>query len=240
MRINKIACTVTILVNLLGPISIDIEPVRASPQQCYQAALPYPANSYTADLVAWMCQGVESSTPAECFKTALPYPHNDVVVKRAAMLCKGAKSIDPGKCFQEAIGYPYSDVSVERAYTLCKTPEPTRDDRGESERHHRDREEPHGAWQLTSKNWTGILRMRGHHGTLVLVYTPNGEIIEEKMELEKSREYGYILTGSIVTATSKSRSSDTLYISQFSKEPIKIKGCDAKGCYDMTLTYLGK
>ena len=70
MRINKIACTVTILVNLLGPISIDIEPVRASPQQCYQAALPYPANSSTADLVAWMCQGIESWHSSFCSKTA--------------------------------------------------------------------------------------------------------------------------------------------------------------------------
>jgi hypothetical protein len=113
------------------------------------------------------------------------------------------------------------------------------DDRREPERDRTDREEPRGAWQVTMKNWTGILRMRGHRGTLILVSLTNGEIIEEKMELEKSSEYGYILTGSVVTATNKNPSLDKLYISQFPKEPIKIKDCDAKDCYEMTMTYLG-
>jgi hypothetical protein len=240
MKTSQIVCTVTILANLLGALGINVEPVLANPQKCYEDALPYRATSDTKDLVAWMCQGTESTIPAECFKLALPYRHNDLVVKRAAMLCKAAKSIEPGKCFQEAIGYRYSDESVERAYTLCKTPEPSRDDRGESDRHKHDLQEPRGAWQVKMNGWTGLLRMYGDKGTLILVFTKNGEIIEEKMELEKSDKYGYVLNGTVINATNKKASADNLFISHFLKETIEIKGCDVKTCYDMTLTYLGE
>jgi hypothetical protein len=240
MKTNQIVCTVTILANLLGAFGINIESVRANPQQCYNEAIPYGANSYTANQVAWMCQGTESTIPAECFKLALPYRHTDLVVKRLAMLCKAAKSTEPGKCFQAALEYSYTDESVERVYTLCKTPEPSRDDRGESDRHRNDRQEPRGAWQVKMNGWTGLLRMYGDKGTLILVFTKNGEIIEEKMELEKSDKYGYVLNGTVINATNKKASADNLFISQFLKETIEIKGCDVKTCYDMTLTYLGE
>jgi hypothetical protein len=240
MKTSQIVCTVTILANLLGAFCINIEPVRANPQKCYEDAMPYPANSVTKDLIAWMCQGTKSTITAECFKIALPYPHNDLVVKRSAMLCKAAKSIEPGECFKAAIGYPYSDASVERAFTLCKTPEPSREDRGESDRHKNDRQEPRGAWQVKMNGWSGLLRMYGHKGTLILVSTKSGEIIEEKMALEKSDEHGYILKGTVSNATNKNASADNLFISQFSKGTIEIKDCDTKDCYGMTLTYLGE
>jgi hypothetical protein len=242
MKTNQIVCAVTILVNLLGLFSINIEPVRANPQQCYKVAIDSINNysSDTANAIAFMCQGATSTKPGECFAVALSPGFTKLVAQRVAMLCKGATSTAPGKCFLEMLPNNYTDTSVERAFTLCKTPEPSRDDRGESDRHHPDREEPRGAWQLTMNDWTGILRMHGHHGTLILVFTKTGEIIEEKMELETSSEQGYILKGTVVTATKKNPLADNLFISQFSKETTNIRDCDPKGCYDMTLTYLGE
>jgi hypothetical protein len=242
MKINQIAYTVTILVNLFGLFSIDIAPAQANPRQCYEAAISNVSNysSETANAIAFMCQGATSTMPGKCFAAAMFPGYTKLVAQRVAMLCKGATSTAPGKCFLEMLPNGYTDTSVERAFILCKTPEPTRDDRSESDRHHRDREEPHGAWQLKTKDWSGILRMHGQHGNLVLVDITSGNILEEKMELEKSSEYGYILTGSIVTATYKNPSPDKLYISQFSKEPITIKDCDDKSCYEMKLTYLGE
>jgi hypothetical protein len=242
MKINQFIAAGTILVNSIGLFAIESPPVRANPRECYEVAISNVSNysSDTANAIASMCQGATSTMPGQCFGAAMHPGYTKLVAQRVAMLCKGATSIAPGKCFLEMLPNNYSDTSVERAYTLCKTPEPIRDDRRDPDRHNRDREEPQGAWQLTMKDWTGILRMHGNRGNLILVFTKNGEIIEQKMELEKSSEYGYILKGTVITATKKNPSADDLYISQFSQGTIDIKNCDSKGCYAMTLTYLGE
>ncbi len=221
---------------------MNVEPVRANPRECYEVAISNVSNysSETANAIALMCQGATSTMPGKCFGAAMHPGYTILVAQRVAMLCKGATSIAPGKCFWEMLPNRYTDTSVERAYTLCKTPEPSREDRRESDRHKTDRQEPHGAWQVKMGGWSGLLRMYGHKGTLILVSTKNGEIIEEKMELEKSDKYGYILNGTIINATNKNASADNLFIAQFLKEIIEIKGCDSNGCRDVTLTYLGE
>jgi hypothetical protein len=242
MKTNQILCTATILTNLLGAFCINIEPVRANPRECYKVAISSISNysSETANAIALMCQGATSVIPGKCFEAAMHPGYTKLVAQRVAMLCKGATSIAPGQCFLEMLPRGYTDTSVERAYTLCKTPEPTREDRGEPDRHKNDRQEPRGAWQVKMDGWTGLLRMYGYKGTLILVFTKTGDVIEEKMQLEKSDEYGYILKGTVSNATNKNASADNLFISQFSKETIEIKDCDPAGCRDMTLTYLGE
>jgi hypothetical protein len=242
MKTNQIVCIVTILANLLGAFCINVESVRANPRKCYEVAISSVSNysSETANAIALMCQGATSTLPGKCFAAAMHPGYTKLVAQRVAMLCKGATSTAPGKCFLEMLPNEYSDASVERAYTLCKTPEPSRDDRGESDRHKNDRQEPRGAWHVKMDGWSGLLRMYGNRGNLILVSTKSGEVIEEKMALEKSDEYGYILNGTVSSATNKNASADNLFISQFSKETIEIKDCDSVGCRGMTLTYLGE
>ncbi|MBD6619098.1 hypothetical protein FNW02_25560 [Komarekiella sp. 'clone 1'] len=222
---------VIILLNLLGLFTINIKSAQANSQQCYQQALPTFANSYTADLVAWMCQGATSTIPAQCFKAALPTFYDNQVAKRAAMVCKGATSIAPGKCFIETIGTFYNSESIERAFKLCKVNSNTSNSNSGI----------YGAWAVQNGRWNGILRMQGNTGRMVLV-TKTGASVEQKMTLNINPEGGYILNGEVLTRYVRERyNADNFYVQQFSQDSISIKNCDNGGnCNSVTLIYLGK
>jgi hypothetical protein len=228
-----------VFLSLFQLFSINIKPAHANPQQCYSQALPTFADSDTADLVAWMCQGSISTVTAKCFTTALPTFHKPLVAKRAAMLCKGATSIAPGECFRDSIGTFFTDESVERGYKLCKVSSPPEN---HPRREERSGDGVRGVWYVNiDDNWIGLLRMRGEEGNLVLVDRSNGYVVEQKIKVERDSANGYILTGSVIYKNTANRPSDKFYIQQFSIDPMKVKDCDSSNkCYDVTFHYRGK
>ncbi|MEH2182474.1 hypothetical protein [Nostoc sp.] len=229
---------VIILLNLLGLFTINIKSVQANPQQCYQQALPTFANSDTADLVAWMCQGATSTISAQCFKAALPTFYDDQVAKRAAMVCKGATSTAPGKCFIETIGTFYNSESVERAFKLCKANSNTSDPSSIS---NNSPDKIYGAWYVEMNKWSGLLRMNGDYATLVLVDNQN-HVAEQRMQLKRDSQDKYILDGDVIVTNLRGYWANNFYIQQFLKGTMTVKNCDDKkaGCTDVTLTYLGE
>jgi hypothetical protein len=228
-----------VFLSLFQLFSINIKPAQANPEQCYSQALPTFATSDTADLVAWMCQGSTSTVTAKCFTTALPSFYTPIAAKRAAMLCKGATSIAPGKCFRDSIGTFFTDESIERAYKLCTVNSPPKNNQRRQER---SGDGLRGVWHVQiDKNWIGLLRMRGEEGNLVMVDRGNGNVVEQKIQVERDSANGYILTGSINYSTWDKYPSDKFYISQFSTESMIVKNCDSSDkCYDVTFTYWGK
>ncbi|MBW4686464.1 MAG: hypothetical protein KME40_15505 [Komarekiella atlantica HA4396-MV6] len=232
---------VIILLNLLGLFTINIKSAQANPQQCYQQALPTFANSYTVDLVAWMCQGATSTIPAQCFKAAFPTFYNDQVAKRAAMVCKGATSTAPGKCFIEIIGTFYNSESVERAFKLCKVNSNTSEGYPNNSNSNNRNSGFYGAWAVQNGEWNGILRMQGNSGRMILV-SNRGAAVEQKMILKLNPQGGYILDGEVLTQYVRGRyNADNFYIQQFSKDSINVKNCDDNSqCNSVTLVYLGK
>jgi hypothetical protein len=231
-----------VFLSLFQLCSINIKPAQANPQECYKQALPSYADSNTADLVALMCQGSTSTVTAQCFTTALPRYYDPLSAKRAAMLCKGVTSIAPGECFRDSIGSYPDDKSVERAYELCKVNSP--ENRHNSHREERSNDGVRGVWHVSigkNKNWIGVLRMRGEEGNLVMVDREKGNVVEQKIQVERDSSNGYILTGRVNYTTWDKYPSDRFYIQQFSTEPTIVKDCDSGGkCYDATFTYWGK
>lgn len=231
-----------IFLSLFELLSINIQPAHANPQQCYKEALPRYADSNTADLVAEMCQGSGSTVTAQCFTTALPRYYEPLAAKRAAMLCKGVTSIAPGECFRDSIGSYPDTQSLERAYKLCKVNSPP-ENNPSRERPSGDR--VRGSWFVKmSNNWIGLLRMRGEEGYLVMVDRKGGNLVEQKIKVERDSANEYILTGTITQSSTSNYPSDKFYIQQFSTNSeieMTVKNCDTKnGCYDVKFIYWGE
>jgi hypothetical protein len=232
-----------VFLSLFQLFSINIKPAHANPQECYSRALPSGASPDAADLVAWMCQGYTSTVTADCFYRAVPSSPSLQTVRRAAMLCKGAKSIDPGQCFYRSISSSPSDREVDRVYQLCKVDSPPEDNHN-SHREERSSDGVRGVWHVKiNNNWIGLLRMRGGEGNLVLVDRKDGNIVEQKIQVERDSANGYILTGNILSQSTGANNypSDKFYVQQFSTEPMKVKDCDSSGkCYNVIFTRWSK
>ncbi len=97
----------------------------------------------------------------------------------------------------------------------------------------------YGAWAIQIGNWSGILRMQGTTGRLVL--TQGRAAIEQRMALMPTND-GYMLQGSIsATYVRTPYYADNLYVSQFKKGTTTVKSCDTnRNCTSATLVYLGK
>ena len=97
-----------------------------------------------------------------------------------------------------------------------------------------------GAWAVTLGRWSGILRMNGSVGNLVLM--SNGtEIVEQRMVLKRNSSGGYVLDGEIVTWYNLRSKyyADNIYVQKFSKS-FSARNCDNnRDCNTATLTYLG-
>lgn len=99
----------------------------------------------------------------------------------------------------------------------------------------------HGAWAVKLGKWSGILRMNGRVGNLVLM-SNSSEIVEQRMVLKQSSSGGYVLDGEIVTWHNLASKyyADSIYFQQFSRK-FSARSCDDnRNCSTVVLTYLGK
>lgn len=89
-----------------------------------------------------------------------------------------------------------------------------------------------GTWAVELDRWSGILRMNGIVGNLVLVSNKSG-IAEQRMVLEKSSDGGYILYGEVIAMhnISEEYHANHIYIQNFSNS-FSAKSCDNKICSD--------
>lgn len=96
-----------------------------------------------------------------------------------------------------------------------------------------------GAWAVNLANrYTGLLRMNGNNGSLVLV--SGSQVIEQQMVLQKNPRGGYILVGRVSAIHSSSGyNADNIYFEKFTRS-FSAKSCDRNSCSNVNLTYLGK
>lgn len=96
-----------------------------------------------------------------------------------------------------------------------------------------------GAWAVNLNNrYTGLLRMNGSNGSLVLV--AGSQVIEQQMVLQTNPRGGYILVGKVSAIHSSSGyNPDNIYFQKFTRS-FSAKSCDRNSCSNINLTYLGK
>ncbi|MFN5862799.1 MAG: hypothetical protein ACK451_12615, partial [Pseudanabaena sp.] len=96
-----------------------------------------------------------------------------------------------------------------------------------------------GAWAVNLNNrYTGLLRMNGNNGTLVLV--SGASVIEQQMALQKNPNGGYVLVGKVsAISNTNGYNADSIYFQKFTRS-FAARSCDRNGCSNVNLTYLGK
>ncbi|MEI6330873.1 MAG: hypothetical protein WCP16_16655 [Pseudanabaena sp. ELA645] len=96
-----------------------------------------------------------------------------------------------------------------------------------------------GAWAVKRNNgYTGLLRMNGNNGSLVLV--SGASVIEQQMALQKNPNGGYVLVGKVsAMSNTNGYNADSIYFQEFTKS-FAARSCDRNGCSNVNLTYLGK
>ena len=96
-----------------------------------------------------------------------------------------------------------------------------------------------GAWAVNLNNrYTGLLRMNGNNGSLVLV--SGTSVIEQQMALQKNPNGGYVLVGKVsAISNTNGYNADSIYFQKFTRS-FAAKSCDRNSCSNVNLTYLGK
>lgn len=96
-----------------------------------------------------------------------------------------------------------------------------------------------GAWAVNLNNrYTGLLRMNGNNGSLVLV--SGTSVIEQQMALQKNPNGGYVLVGKVsAISNTNGYNADSIYFQKFTRN-FAARSCDRNGCSNVNLTYLGK
>ena len=96
-----------------------------------------------------------------------------------------------------------------------------------------------GAWAVNLNNrYTGLLRMNGNNGSLVLV--SGASVIEQQMALQKNPNGGYVLVGKVsAMSNTNGYNADSIYFQKFTRS-FAAKSCDRNSCSNVNLTYLGK
>ena len=96
-----------------------------------------------------------------------------------------------------------------------------------------------GAWAVNLNNrYTGLLRMNGNNGSLVLV--SGASVIEQQMALQKNPNGGYVLVGKVsAMSNTNGYNADSIYFQKFTRS-FAAKSCDRNRCSNVNLTYLGK
>lgn len=97
-----------------------------------------------------------------------------------------------------------------------------------------------GAWAVKLERWSGVLRMNGSEGNLVLVSDSN-EISEERIILRQAPRGGYILEGEMIASYNlkNNYSATKLLVESFSRN-FTTKNCgDRRNCSKATLTQIG-